>query len=63
MVLHTDYAWVSDLKIISAGESPAHEVIQYRGQGKGYFGHSRNCFFNLRILEIPEFRKITVFDR
>ena len=26
-----------------AGESPAHEVIQYRGQGKGYFGHSRNC--------------------
>jgi len=24
----------------ASGESPAHEVIQYRGQGKGYFGHS-----------------------
>lgn len=24
----------------AAGESPAHEVIRYRGMGKGYFGHS-----------------------
>jgi len=47
MVLHTDYAWVSDLKIISAGESPAHEVIQYRGQGKDILviqGNASFCF-------------------
>ena len=49
MVPHTDYVGVSNLKVISAGESPAHEVIQYRGQGKGYFGHSRNCFTNFGV--------------
>ena len=26
-----------------AGESPAHEVFAYEGEGKGYFARSRVC--------------------